>query len=108
MQKTNFLCIIIEVEYYGRYTNKSIEITMVWPEKKRNVLEGEEVDKDGKDTKDKGEGKEKNMGLNGGEVDINIKDKYYKKIKEDNEKDKIQEKEVMVKSLLIMMNINLN
>ena len=111
MQKTNFLCIIIEVEYYGRYTNKSMEITMVWAEKKGNVPEGEEVDEeceDGEDTKDKENGKEKNMGLNGGEVDINIKDKYYKKIKEDNEKDKIQEKEVMVKSLLIMMNINLN
>lgn len=39
---------------------------------------------------------------------IYIKDKDYKKIKEDKEKDKIQEKEVVVKSLLIMMNINLN
>ena len=49
MQKTNFLCIIIEAEYYGPYTNKSMEITMVWPEKKGNVPEGEEVDEECED-----------------------------------------------------------
>lgn len=54
------------VEYYGRYTNESIEITMVWPEKERNAPEGEEECEDGEDTKDKEDGKEKNKGLNGG------------------------------------------
>ena len=78
-----------------------MEITMVWPEKERNAPEGEEVEEeceDGEDTKDKEDGKEKNKGLNGGEVDMDIKDKDYKKIKEDNEKDKLLEKRQQCKA----------
>ena len=92
-----------KVNYFGLYTNKSMKITMIWPEKKRNVLEGEKVDEeceDGEDTKEKEDGKEKNNGLNGGEVDMDIKDKDDKKFKEDNEKDKRQEKDVADEKLI--------
>ena len=85
------------VKYFGLYTNKPMKIAVVWPEKKRNVLEGEEARRMRRWKEDE---KEKKIGLKGGEVDMDIKDKDDKKIKEDNEKDKRQEKDVVGEKLI--------
>ena len=85
------------VKYFGLYTNKPMKIAVVWPEKKRNVLEGEEARRMPRWKEDE---KEKKIGLKGGEVDMDIKDKDDKKIKEDNEKDKRQEKDVVGEKLI--------